>query len=193
MAGGWVCPSTPHPLKTPHPHPLKTPHPLPHSHPPLQAFLLAAMKFHCYVRPMPVHPPPRMLRAAVEAALTFMAALTRKRRVASAMAGGAGTLCCRPAVARREIRWGLGWGVGWGLGCVWIWGAQSAPAPPLRGGRSGGVGVGRGGVAKMRRKQAIPHPLTPSCPPPPTRTPHPPTLQVAGPPSLPGSAAPQAG
>ncbi|PSC73504.1 telomerase reverse transcriptase [Micractinium conductrix] len=71
-----------------------------------QAFLLGAMKFHCYVRALPAAPAPAtaVLLDAVLTGIAFMKNLTRRRRVASAHQAGLQT-ACSTRVPAAHIRW----------------------------------------------------------------------------------------
>ncbi|GAB4814869.1 hypothetical protein N2152v2_001915 [Parachlorella kessleri] len=73
-----------------------------------QAFLLGAMKFHCYVSALPSAPAPStgVLQAAVERGIAFMYTLTRRRRVRPAAAPpGTRPVNCLAQVSRAHVRW----------------------------------------------------------------------------------------
>ncbi|KAL4860163.1 Telomerase reverse transcriptase [Chlorella vulgaris] len=69
-----------------------------------QAFLLAAMKFHCYVKALPAAPTAGagVLLEAILSGITFMAALTRRSRVASAHYQGLSVAC---STHRKQTRY----------------------------------------------------------------------------------------
>ncbi|KAL4423217.1 hypothetical protein ABPG77_000009 [Micractinium sp. CCAP 211/92] len=71
-----------------------------------QAFLLGAMKLHCYVKALPAAPAPgtRLLLDAILTGIGFMRTLTRRRRVASAHQQDLQAACCT-RIPAAHIRW----------------------------------------------------------------------------------------
>jgi len=71
-----------------------------------QAFMIGAMKFHCYVRAMPVPPTAasNVLINAIEMGIAFMIKLTRPRRVAAALRPSV-TVLCDPGLSPANVRY----------------------------------------------------------------------------------------
>jgi telomerase reverse transcriptase len=71
-----------------------------------QAFAIGAMKFHCYVRAMPVAPTAEsaVLMNAIEVGIAFMVKLTRPRRVAAALRPSVMVLC-DPGLSPANVRY----------------------------------------------------------------------------------------
>ncbi|KAH7621700.1 putative Telomerase reverse transcriptase [Nannochloris sp. 'desiccata'] len=71
-----------------------------------QAFMIGAMKFHCYVRAMPVAPTAtsKVLFNAIEIGIAFMVKLTRPRRVAAALRPSV-TVLCDPGLSPANVRY----------------------------------------------------------------------------------------
>jgi telomerase reverse transcriptase len=70
-----------------------------------QAFLLAAMKFHCHTVAMPAPPGAATLMAAIEVGITFMTSLVRPRRVAPGQPlRGAAAVACAPRLSGAHVR-----------------------------------------------------------------------------------------
>jgi telomerase reverse transcriptase len=71
-----------------------------------QAFMIGAMKFHCYVRAMPVAPTAtsQVLINAIEIGIAFMVKLTRPRRVAAALRPSV-TVLCNPGLSPANVRY----------------------------------------------------------------------------------------
>ncbi len=71
-----------------------------------QAFMIGAMKFHCYVRAMPVAPTTesKVLMNAIEVGIAFLVKLTRPRRVAAALRPSV-TVLCDPGLSPANVRY----------------------------------------------------------------------------------------
>jgi telomerase reverse transcriptase len=68
-----------------------------------QAFLMGAMKFHCFVRAWPAPPGASVLLAAIEAGVGFVCALARPRRVAPTLRPE-DAVACATQVPRAHVR-----------------------------------------------------------------------------------------
>ena len=71
-----------------------------------QALAIGAMKFHCYVRAMPVAPTPgsRVLMDAIETGINFMIKIVGPRKVAAVLRPG-DCISCNPEVSPAHVRY----------------------------------------------------------------------------------------